>query len=63
MVKFSCQGAKSKKVKICKSFRKQCDRAAMTYIDAIRPKGNGKYRKGHRQIKNSVQNYVDKTAP
>ena len=63
MVKFSCQGAKSKKVKISKSLRKQCDRAAMTYIDAIRPKGNGKYRKGHCQIKNSVQNYVDKTAP
>ena len=69
MVKFSRQGArhstgaKSKKVKIIKSLRKQCDRAVMTYIDTIKPKGNGKYRNGHRQIKNSVQNYVDKTAP
>ena len=69
MVEFSLQGArhgtgaKSKKVKIIKTLRKRCDRAAMTYIDAIRPKGNGKYKNGHRQIKNSVQNYVDKTAP
>ena len=66
MVACSCQGARrgiATKVKVSKALRKPCNRAAMTYVDAIRPKGNGKYRNSHCQIKNAVQKLVEKLAP